>query len=330
MNYNIKDAAEFLTGHDDFLIIGHIDPDGDCISSMLTMSLGLRRIGKKAIMAVDSNITDLYKSIPLVMEIKESENIELSDFDTLIVVDSSSPDRMGKYESFIGKKPSLVIDHHATNTFFGDNNWVDETYGAAAQMVYELLSNHLRIDYDPVLATVNLLGIQTDTGFFKYSNTDERLLRNAADLVGKGANLYENASMILENNDISEFLLMGKMFENITLLLGGKLACSKVTMKMLEECGCTEDSAHGLIGYLRSIKGVETAILFIESPKELIKVSFRSKKWFDVSKVAFNFGGGGHVRASGCGKKGNLGDVMEEIINFTEEEMKKILDNQEE
>jgi len=329
MKVNLNEAAEFILNNDNYLITCHIEPDGDCLSSAISLGTALRRLGKKVKMTVDSVIPDIYKKIPMICEITERVDFTEDDFDNLIVVDSSSPDRMGKYEKFLGKKTSVVIDHHATNTEFGDYNWVDSSYAAAAQMVYELLV-YFKIEFDPVLATLNLLGIQTDTGFFKYSNTDERLLRTAADLVGFGAKIYDNSSLILENNSIQEYKLMAMMIDNIEFRLDGELAFSRVTVDMIKKCGCSENDGHGLISNLRSISGVETAILLTESEDDLIKVSFRSKKWFDVAKVAFKFGGGGHVRASGCGIKGNIDEITDRIVNYTVEEMKNSKEYQEE
>jgi phosphoesterase RecJ-like protein len=190
-------------------------------------------------------------------------------------------------------------------------------------MVYRFLKE-LGIEYDPVLATINMLGIQTDTGFFKYTNTGWRVMEIASELIKQGANAPFNASMVLENNRVQEFYLLSEMAKKIKITLDGTLIYSFITLDMLEKTGCTYEDAAGLIGELRSIKGVETAILFTEMDKEEIKVSFRSKKWFDVADIAIEYGGGGHQRASGCTIYQTMDQTIDEVVNNTKKRMETV------
>jgi len=229
---------------------------------------------------------------------------------------------MGKYQKLMDNKPNFVIDHHVTNDLWGDYNWLDVEASSAAEMVYRFLKV-LDVEYDPILATINLLGIQTDTGFFKYTNTGWRVMEIASELIKQGANATYNASMILENNRVQEFYLLSEMAKKIETSLDGALIYSQITLEMLEKTGCTYEDAAGLIGELRSIKGVETAVLFTEMKKEEIKVSFRSKKWFDVAAIAIEYGGGGHQRASGC----TIFKTMNQTIDKVVSNVKKGMEN---
>src|SRR6056297_2160043 len=121
---------------------------------------------------------------------------------------------MGKYQKLMDNKPNFVIDHHVTNDLWGDYNWLDVEASSAAEMVYRFLKV-LDVEYDPILATINLLGIQTDTGFFKYTNTGWRVMEIAAELIKRGANAPFNASLILENNRVEEFYLLSEMSKKI-------------------------------------------------------------------------------------------------------------------
>src|SRR5690606_3895545 len=143
--------------------------------SLVSMSLGLEKLGKRTLAVIDDDIGEYLLEFPLVKKkIKkldsEIEQNICNEFDLMIVLDSSSPDRIGRLENYLNFFHVIVIDHHITNTNFGNVNWVDPTVGATAQMVYRLL-NFMSVDYDEQLATMNLLGIATDTGFFKYENT---------------------------------------------------------------------------------------------------------------------------------------------------------------
>jgi phosphoesterase RecJ-like protein len=319
----INDLKEYINNHNRFLIIGHIDPDGDCISSVLSLTYGLRRIQKKVISAIDSQCPAIYEEFQPVSQIAFEEDISDEDFDAIITLDSSSPDRMGKYQGLMDKKPNFVIDHHVTNKLWGNYNWLDIEASSAAEMVYRFLKE-LRIEYDPVLATIIMLGIQTDTGFFKYTNTGWRVMEIASELIKQGANAPFNASMVLENNRVQEFYLLSEMAKKIKITLDGTLIYSFITLDMLEKTGCTYEDAAGLIGELRSIKGVETAILFTEMDKEEIKVSFRSKKWFDVADIAIEYGGGGHQRASGCTIYQTMDQTIDEVVNNTKKRMETV------
>ena len=316
----IKALTEYINSFNKFLIIGHIDPDGDCISSVLALTYGLRRMKKKAIPAIDSKCPAVFERFQPVSQIVFSQEVNSEDFEAVITVDSSSPDRMGRFQELIGKKPNFVIDHHITNEEWGDYNWLDFEASSAAEMVYKFLRD-LNIEYDPILSTINLLGIQTDTGFFKYTNTGWQVMEIAGELIKKGANAPFNASMVLENNRVEEFYLLSKMANNIKLELNGKLIYSYITLEMMEKTGCTYEDSTGLIGELRSIKDVETAILFTEMEREEIKVSFRSKRWFDVAKIAIDYGGGGHQRASGCTIYKIMEVTIDEVVKKTMLEM---------
>jgi phosphoesterase RecJ-like protein len=319
----INGLKEYINTHNRFLIIGHIEPDGDCISSVLSLSYGLRRIQKKVISAIDSQCPAIYEEFQPVSQIAFEEDISDEDFDAIITLDSSSPDRMGKYQGLMDKKPNFVIDHHVTNKLWGNYNWLDLEASSTAEMVYRFLKE-LGIEYDPVLATINMLGIQTDTGFFKYTNTGWRVMEIASELIKQGANAPFNASMVLENNRVQEFYLLSEMAKKIKITLDGTLIYSFITLDMLEKTGCTYEDAAGLIGELRSIKGVETAILFTEMDKEEIKVSFRSKKWFDVADIAIEYGGGGHQRASGCTIYQTMDQTIDEVVNNTKKRMETV------
>lgn len=316
MNEIAKIASQIIDLQD-ILIVGHVMPDGDDISSVASLTLGLKQLGKNCFGAIDYKIPDYYKVFAGVNEIKSYEEVFNFVPQLIVVLDSSSPDRVGRFEPMLSNHRTIVIDHHATNTLFGDINWVDTSYAATAQMVYTL-SKVLGITYDSELATTNLMGMATDSGFFRFSNTDERLFKDAAELVRFGAKPYFIATTILENKRPEQMKLYCTMINH--MILEDSLVYSWLSYEDYLENNCVEDDSTGFVGEMRALKDVEVAILFTEFPKNEIHVSFRSKNWFDVSRVASILGGGGHARAAGCSfKKAELEDVLNEVVSLTKD-----------
>ena len=299
------------------LVLGHIMPDGDDVSSVLSLVIGLERIGKTVRGSIDYVIPWFFYELEEVKKIESYESLTNYEPDLIVVVDASSPDRVGRFSPLLFKKRNCVIDHHVTNSYFGNVNWVDPTFASTAQMIYRL-NIELGVPYDERLATINYMGIATDTGFFRFSNTDSRVFRDAYELVKLGADPHFVSKMILENKRIEQFKLFAEVLDKMKLDLDGKLVYSYITYEMYKKHNCTDEDSSGFVGELRSIKGVETAILFMEYPKGRVHVSFRSKDWFNVSEVASKLGGGGHPRAAGVTfEEADIFEVIKEIISLT-------------
>jgi phosphoesterase RecJ-like protein len=246
----------------------------------------------------------------------------------IIVVDASSPDRIGKFEEFLRKGvTSIVIDHHATNTYFANECWVDASYSSAAQMILDLLKL-MDVEYDSDLALMNYLGIATDTGFFRYSNVDSSVFEAAAELVKLGADPAFVATTILETRKIEELFLERDAIDNIKLISENRFAYSYLTMKDFERHSLTEDDFTGFVGELRSIESVEVALFASEAGNGQAHVSMRSKRYFDVSEIAVAFGGGGHQKASGftLNYEGDLKEALAEVVEMIDSRLRNETD----
>lgn len=317
MNRDFLNIVAKISKAKKILVIGHIMPDGDDISSVLSATLGLRRVGKEVLAGIDWRIPWYFYQFSEVNEILSFEKI--SEFfqkgfepEVVLVLDASSPDRVGRFQEFFHRHEVCVVDHHGTNTLFGTYNWVDTKFGSTAQMVLRI-NNELGVEYDEQLATINLMGIATDTGFFRYSNADETAFSDAAKLVFYGGKMHL-ISRIFENKRLEQFKLFSTMIDHIKMELESQIVYSYLSKEDYERNNCTEDDSTGFVGELRSIEGVELAIFLSEYEKGEVHVSFRSKDWFDCSRLAVLLGGGGHPRAAGCTLKGNLDVIMEEIV----------------
>jgi len=306
-----------LMSKDNILVLGHVMPDGDDISSVASLAEGLRRLGKRVRAAIDDQIAWYYKLFFAVDSIESFDQLQDFHPDLIVVVDCSSPDRVGRFQKLLKSSELIVVDHHETNLMFGDLNLVDLTSASTAQIVYNM-NKAMGVTYDAELATTNYLGLATDTGFFKYSNTDANVLKIASELVEFGAKPYFVASVILENKTFQQFKLLAKMIEHMKI--EGELVYSWLSYEDYLSLGCTENDSSGFVSELRSMKDIEVAILFTEFPKGEVHVSFRSKQWLNVSKIASALGGGGHARAAGCSYKNvELVNVMDEVLRLTRE-----------
>lgn len=281
------------------LVIGHVSPDGDAIGSVAGLVLILRKQGKKAVGCIADGVPWFYRPLLADGLIRTPDEVKGATFDTVVTVDSSDLARLGDAQALLdGKPPDIVLDHHRTNRGFGRLNYCDPSSAATALIVYEIAQALVPVDEQ--LAQVLLLGVATDTGFFRYGNGDHRVLEVAADLVKSGASLPRIASAALENKTLHGLKLLARMLDTVTLAAAGKLAYGWVSAAMLAETGCTEQEAEGFVGEVRALHGVEVALLFVESPPGEVHVSFRSKSYVDVSEIALALGGGGHPRAAGC------------------------------
>ncbi len=297
------------------LVIGHIKPDGDDISSVVSLVLIMRKLGTTAEGCIADQIPWFYQSLNGVSVIKTVEELKDYQYDTSVTVDASDLSRIGEAGKLLhGNPPDITIDHHKTNHGFGRLDFCDPQYAATAMIIYEI--GKRLVEYDPTLAESTLLGIATDTGFFKYANTDYKVFAYAAELLQAGADIQRIASAVLEHRTLNEIRLMTEMFNTMKISEDGKLAWAFISTEMLTRNGCTEEETEGLVGEIRAIHGVEIAILFIEWPKHHVHISFRSKSYADVSGIALKFGGGGHARAAGCSCKNvDLEPLIEKVIS---------------
>ncbi len=320
----LNEVVERIKESKRILVIGHTKPDGDDISSIATMVLMLRKIGKTAEGCIADNIPWFYKNLYGVKEIKNVEQLGDYKYDTSMVVDCSEISRIGDSIKLLkGKNPDITLDHHKTNVGFGEFDFYDSSYAATAVIVYEI-GKELGMKYDSNLSEINLLGIATDTGFFKYTNANYKVFSYAAQLVKLGANIQHISSAVLEHKTINELKLQSEMLRTLKIKEDGKLAWAYISSSMFKANDCTDEDAGGFVGEIRAIYGVEIAILFIEWPENQVNISFRSKNYVDVSKIALDFGGGGHARASGCScKNTKLEEVIKEVVLNAKKSLKE-------
>jgi phosphoesterase RecJ-like protein len=310
---------ELIHSNTSFLLTAHIFPDGDNIGSLLALRAGLLKLDKRVQVILDDSVPTSYTFLAGSSDIVSPEAVA-KDYDVMIVLDSSSIDRIGTLQAVIRQdKPLVNIDHHVSNTGFGTLQCIDTNAAATAEIVYQILWD-LGVTFDAEMATAIYTGVATDCGFFKYANTTPRTLQIAAEMIAHGAKPNEISDAI-EMRSLSALRLLARALERIEVTKDGKIAWLVIDQDLLDSAGAGQGDAEGFINYARYIQGVEVALLFREVSGRGVKVSMRSKQYVDVSAIALSFGGGGHKRAAGCSFDTGLKEAKEMVIKAISEQM---------
>lgn len=296
------------------IICGHIMPDGDSLGSVLALGLGLRLLGKQVTMASSDPLPELYSFLPGINEMIVGE-VSPEAFDLLIVVDCSVPDRLGSallplYESGL---TTVVLDHHVNDQPFGHFNYVRSSAAATGEVIMDLLEA-LGIALNTDLAVNLYTAIVTDTGSFRYENTTSETHKRVARLLEYNIPVARLSNLIFSEQPISQIRLLEAVLSTLEVSENGQLAIMSLSQQTKESVGANDQHIEGMINYARNIQNVEVAIFFRELDEQRVKISFRSKYYIDVNLLAKKFGGGGHVRASGCTVEGTLAEVKDMVL----------------
>lgn len=296
-----------------FLIASHINPEGDAIGSALALAISLNNIGKKVTVFNQDPIPRNLQFLPMSEEIIHEIDRSLS-FDVAFVLDCGDLDRVGKEIERIRKIRKIInIDHHITNSRFGDVRLVDSQSSSTAELIYALLKDiPIKITYKIALNIYT--AILTDTGAFCNSNTTEVAFHIASEMVRIGVNPSNVAEKIYQEMPVSRLRLLGLVLNTLDILDNGRIASVVATLSMLKKTGATPELTEDIVNYPRSILGVKVAVLFREVSKNYYKISFRSNKDADVADIAREFGGGGHPNASGGNIEGSLSEVQGKVF----------------
>ena len=301
------------------VVVGHIRPDGDAVGSMLGLAHALRADGKTVECVLQDGVPDKYAFLPGAADVRTSVPLE---YDYLIVVDSSDIMRTGKVLDGL-PAPDLVIDHHNTHDDFGKLEYVKPEIEATALILADSLPRWgLTITMDA--ATCLLTGLLSDTIGFRTANTQPAALRAAADLMEIGADFHEVYLKTLSDKTLAEALYWGQGLSKIQQ--NGAILWSTLTIndRIISSYQGNDDA--DLINILSAIKGPLMTILFVEQEGG-VKISWRSVEGVDVSKLAREFGGGGHKAAAGADVEGNLQSIQENVIVSSERYLKELGSN---
>lgn len=305
-------------------ISAHIRPDGDAIGSCMSMYLYLnKRIPGVKIDVYLDPIADYFLCIKDSDKIQNAIPEDKKDaiYDVFICVDCN-PERMSfGQELFANARKRINIDHHITNADGqGDVNFVDPASGSAAELVYQVLDKDF-LDAD--IALPIYIGIIHDTGVLQYSNVRPSTLNIVAELIKFDIGFPAVIQKTFYEKTYVQTKLLAQALLDTKILMGGRCAASVISKAAMDELGADSRDLEGIVNQMRYIRGVDCAIFMYELASGEYKVSLRTSKYVDASKVTFTFGGGGHEKAAGVTMSGTPDEITEKLIAEVQKQLNK-------
>lgn len=318
MNEMKNNFLKSVQQSNNILISAHINPDGDSIGSSFGLALVLKHLGKNVKIIKND---DYPKYLDFLYREDLYLNSDMDEIDLFIALDSASIDRLGDSIKYFNKaKNTVCIDHHITNTGYAEMNLVIQSSSTCEILAYMLIENNIYIPEDA--ATYFYLGILTDTGRFNYQTSNSQTLRVAANLLDINADKNLIHDNLYEKMDASTIIFQSDMLKKATHI-GDKVILVDIKKTDIEKYGYTFDDVEGIVSLLRTIDGIEVACIVKEYEDDEQKLSFRSHNIIDVSEIAKEFGGGGHIRASGATVKG----TNDEVFKLVQKRLEKLYED---
>ena len=288
--------------HHCFALSVHINPDGDAFGSQLALYSFLRDLGKQVRVFNTDAVPDNYHFLPFSEVIQGPDNVQGYSPEILVILDASTRRRIGDRlcQTLIPTKAIVNIDHHDTGDRFGNYNLVETTASSTSEIIYRLIK-HSRVPIGKDRALCLYTGIMFDTGCFRYNNSAPAAHRIAAELIEQGGfPVDEVYRQVYESVPLGKMRLLAEVLQTLSLTPDGKIGWLCATQEMFWKTGTTPDDVEGFVNHIRAIDTVEVSIFVSELEDGKSKASLRSEVDVDVGKVAAEFDGGGHQRASGC------------------------------
>ena len=300
------------------VIVTHENPDGDAVGSSLAMYHALKGL-KKNVDIIIPEYAKCFNELPGIDEvIKESDKV----YDLAISLDVATDKLLNVWVKYFREADQrIVIDHHSTNTMFGDINYVDLSAPACAQVVYMLIK-HYRWKITPEIGTCIMAGIITDTGGFQYSGVSKDTFNIAAELLDVGVNISKVYKKVFDTKTRSSFELRRIAIDRMEFLEDGKIAFTYVTNEDERKVNAGVGDYEGIVSEGRSVEGVEVSIFLHELKDGEFKISLRSNSYVNVSDVCIMFGGGGHIRAAGAKMTADPLVIRDKVVNEVKRQLK--------
>ena len=300
------------------VIVTHENPDGDAVGSSLAMYHALKGL-KKNVDIIIPEYAKCFNELPGIDEvIKESDKV----YDLAISLDAATDKLRNVWVKYFREADQrIVIDHHSTNTMFGDINYVDLSAPACAQVVYMLIK-HYRWKITPEIGTCIMAGIITDTGGFQYSGVSKDTFNIAAELLDVGVNISKVYKKVFDTKTKSSFELRRIAIDRMEFLEDGKIAFTYVTNEDERKVNAGVGDYEGIVSEGRSVEGVEVSIFLHELKDGEFKISLRSNSYVNVSDVCIMFGGGGHIRAAGAKMTADPLVIRDKVVNEVKRQLK--------
>ena len=317
---------EFLARNDPFVLTTHVNPDGDGLGSEVALALYLRGLGKRVTILNDGtlpfNFDFLAAHYPIETYESERAAAVFADATALVILDTSSLSRLGRLRPHL-ETPGLevaVVDHHLGEVDFARVAIVEKRAAATGELLYDFLRRHPEA-WTPAMAEAAYVALLTDTGSFRFSNTDAEAFAMAAHLVALGVEPEKVSARIYRHRHAGRVRFLGTILRDMQLNEAETVAWLEVRHADMEAFGIRNEDTEGLVDFPRTVPGVHVVALFTETGNGKVKVSLRSDGLVNVMELAGRFGGGGHRVASGALVSGTLAEVRARILDAVAESL---------
>ncbi len=316
-----ESILEILRREERFVILSHINPEGDALGSSIALALALRRMGKAADVYNRDGLPSIYGFLPGSDLVRRLEEMKVTPESVVVILDCNDLERVGISER-MDCKLSMVIDHHETESDYGDIRWIEPECPATGMMIYYLLKS-LDAGIDSVMATNLYTAISIDTGTFRYSNTTAETLLAGADLIRYGADPSFVAERLYESWSRNRFMLLIETLNTLEINRVGSItvATTVITSEMFRRTGTTSSDTENFSNFPRKIEEVHISALFRETEDGRWKASLRSKGDVNVARIASHFGGGGHKNAAGFLLEGDIEEIKRAFLKAVSENL---------
>jgi len=327
---DFKKAVELIKKSKSWIVTSHTRPDGDAVGCMKAFCELAKNLGKTAQPILLSPPAQWYdfifdKPVPVLgndVTLEQLHNGSFGLFDLIIVVDTNSFVQLAEFDKWLKQAnvPVLVIDHHVTGDGFGKVEVVDTTAAATGEIVFDLFK-FAGWEVTPAIAEALYIAISTDTGWFRFDNTDSRVMRNASSLLELGASPAVVYHKLYQNHTPARLKLLGRMLNNIEFYHDGKIALQYIMRSDFDATGAKGSDTEEFVNECQRVNSVEAAALFVELKDGGFRCSLRSSGKVDVQKISSELGGGGHKMAAGVNLEGTLAEAKKLILEHIEKEL---------
>jgi phosphoesterase RecJ-like protein len=315
----LSQVVELIENKNKFGITTHIKPDGDGVGSSLGLCWLLQSLGKSAEVIVRGDIPPSYRNLPGAESIRDVEQLD-GEYDAIFVIECSDLERPGIRG--LENHFTVNIDHHATSAHFGTINWIDSTASAVGEMIYNLCKAiGGRVTRE--IAECVYMALVTDTGSFHFSNTTERTLKVASELIKAGARPADISEAVYNNYPWSRIELMRQVLSTVKRDASGQVATLRQTLAMRQTAEAVDGDNNGFVNIPLAARDVLAVVYMREVGPNQFRVSLRSKGDINVARVAERFGGGGHRNAAGLRIEGDWDEKEQELVEAVKDAVDK-------
>lgn len=316
---SMTQLEEMLGAGGSVVILGHVNPDGDCTGSCLAMyNYAKNKNPGTYVRLYLQPVPRKFSYLKGYDEI-QSEMQKEEPFDLCICLDCSDRERLGQFGEYFDKaKRSICIDHHVTNQGYANVNVIDGEASSACEVLYGQLKED-KIDRD--IAACLYTGMVHDTGVFRYSCTSAKTMEIAGRLMNTGIDFTKIIDDSFFRKTYLQSQILGRALMESIRFMDGRCIFTVIKKQDMAFYGVDQKDLDGIVDQLRTIEGIECAIFMYETDSHTYKVSMRSNDKVDVSRIASYFGGGGHMRAAGCTMSGSVHDVVNNLSGHIEKQL---------